>query len=298
MPDSTGKKDTVKARMLVNLLGIPALLVIIWLGGVAYAVFVSALVILGLREYLALLPKGELPPRPLPAYLAAAALLAAFARHAGLWGDSQQWDALGLTFFAIVFVLLLALQSVEVVRPSAAPWTTLSTNLVGVLWLAGFGGSFILVRSVDFSSFGLPISVAYRLTLALYVSVWVCDSAAYLMGRRFGKRKLFPQASPNKTVVGSVSGLVAATVLMLLLGLFGWLPGTIFPPTYLLALGVIIIGGFGQLGDFVESRFKRDFGVKDSGRLLPGHGGVLDRFDSLLYVMPVTYLFLELIVLS
>lgn len=281
--------------MLVNVLGIPALLLVIWLGGAAYAVFASAMVILGLREYLALMRKGDLTPRPIPTYLAAGALLAAFARHVGLLGHVPQGGALGLHFFSIMVLLLVALQIVEVVRPSSAPWMTLSTHLAGVLWLAGFGGSFILVRSADFSAFGFPVDVAYRLTLALYVSVWTCDSAAYLMGKRFGKRKLFPQASPNKTVVGSVSGLVVAMVLMLLLGTFGWLPRAIFPPTYLLVLG-IITGGFGQLGDFVESRLKRDFGVKDSGTLLPGHGGVLDRFDSLLYVMPLTYLFLVLVV--
>ena len=282
--------------MLVNVLGIPALLWVIWLGGAAYALFASAMVLLGLREYLAMLRKGSMTPRPIPTYLAAGALLASFARHAGLWGHIPQGGALGLHFFTTMVFLLVALQFVEVVRPSSAPWMTLSTHLTGVLWLAGFGGSFILVRSIDFSPFGLPVDVAYRLTLALFVSVWVCDSAAYLMGKRFGKMKLFPQASPNKTVVGSVSGLIVAMVLMVLLGTFGWLPRAIFPLGYLLILG-IITGGFGQLGDFVESRLKRDFGVKDSGTLLPGHGGVLDRFDSLLYVMPLTYLFIELVVL-
>lgn len=290
--------------MLVNAVGIPALLWVIWLGGAAYAVFTGALVILGLREYLALLRKGGLTPRPILTYVAAGALLAAFAHHTGLLGYGPRGGSLGLHFFTIMVLLLVALQIMEVVRPSSKPWMTLSTHLTGVLWLAGFGGSFILVRSADFSPFGqaqgrpfgFPVDVAYRLTLALYVSVWVCDSAAYLMGKRFGKRKLFPQASPNKTVVGSVSGLVVAIVLMLLLGTFDWLPRSIFPPTYLLALGVIT-GGFGQLGDFVESRLKRDFGVKDTGALLPGHGGILDRFDSLLYVMPLTYLFLMLVVL-
>ena len=284
------------ARMLVIIVGIPALLWVIWLGGEAYAAFVGAMVLLGLREYLALLHKGSMTPRPIPTYLAAGALIAAFAWHVGLLGHSPQEGALGLHFFTIMVLLLVALQIVEVVRPSSAPWMTLSTHLTGVLWLAGFGGSFILVRSADFSAFALPFDVAYRLTLALYVSVWVCDSAAYLMGKRFGKMKLFTQASPNKTVVGSVSGLAVAMVLMLLLGTFGWLPRAIFPLGYLLILG-IITGGFGQLGDFVESRLKRDFGVKDSGALLPGHGGVLDRFDSLLYVMPLTYLFIELVVL-
>jgi phosphatidate cytidylyltransferase len=117
---------------------------------------------------------------------------------------------------------------------------------------------------------------------------------AYLIGKGFGKRKILPAVSPKKTVAGTVAGLVSAILTMVILGYTGVLPMKAFPLPYILLFGVIT-GGVGQIGDFVESRFKRDFKVKDTGTFLPGHGGVLDRFDSLLFVMPVTHLLLSLV---
>ena len=296
MPGQASKEDRLKSRLLVSFLGIPALVWIIWLGGRAYALLITGVVILGLWEYFKLLRRGGLTPRPIPSYLAALALLAACAHHVGLFGQPPTWETLGLQFFTIVFILVLVLQTVEVLLPSRTAWMNLSANLLGVLWVAGFGASFILVRSADFSSFGGSVDAAFRLTVSLYVSVWICDSLAYLIGKRFGKKKILPSVSPKKTVAGTVSGLIGALLTMFLLGASGFLPMDIFSSDRLLMLG-LIVGGAGQMGDFVESRLKRDFDVKDTGALLPGHGGVLDRFDSLLFVMPLTYLYLILVVL-
>ncbi len=289
--DPAPHKDTIKGRLLVDVLGIPALLILIWLGGVYYALFITVLVLLGLREYFRLITQGGLTARRLPGFLAAALLLAANAQYVGLLPGGGGWATLGKEFLTILLLLLVALQIWEVLQPAQSPWQNLSVNLVGVLWVAGFGASFILVRSADYSNLGVQVDLAYRLTMALYLSVWACDSLAYLFGRAYGKRKLFPAASPNKTVVGSVAGLIGAVVLMLGLGYGGWLPGAAISPVDLLVFG-LITGGIGQLGDFAESRLKRDVQVKDSGRLLPGHGGALDRFDSLLFVMPVAWLYL------
>ncbi len=289
--DGSSHKDTIKSRLLVDLLGIPALLTLIWLGGAYYALFVVVVAMLGLREYFRLIAKGGFSARRLPGWLAAALLLAAAAQYVGLLPGGGGWATLGKQFVTIVLLLLVALQIWEVLQPAQSPWQNLSVNLVGVLWIAGFCATFILVRSADYSTLGTQVDLAYRLTMALYLSVWACDSLAYLFGRAYGKRKLFPAASPNKTVVGSVAGLIGAVVLMLGLGYGGWLPGEAISPVDLLVFG-LITGGIGQLGDFAESRLKRDFGVKDSGRLLPGHGGALDRFDSLLFVMPVAWIYL------
>jgi len=296
VPGQAIKEDRLKPRLLVGFLGIPALLWIIWLGGRVYALLVTGVVILGLWEYLRLLRRGGLTPRPIPSYLAALALLAACAHHVGLFGQGLPGEAMGLLFFTIVFLLIMVLQTVEVLFPAGTAWINLSANLLGVLWIAGFGASFILVRSADFSSFGGTVDAAFRLTVSLYVSVWICDSLAYFLGKRFGKKKILPLVSPKKTVVGTVSGLIGALLAIFLLGASGFLPMDIFSSDRLLMLG-LIVGGAGQMGDFVESRLKRDFDVKDTGALLPGHGGVLDRFDSLLFVMPLTYLYLVLVVL-
>ncbi len=282
--------------MAVNVLGIPALLLLIWLGGWPYAALICAVVMLGIREYLALLPRLDISPRPIPLYLATALLLVVIIQDAGLWEGPFSLYSQGMKFLALAFILAMVLQISEILSDAAKPWLNFAANYVGFIWVAAFGGSFILVREIDIPSLTMVGNLSFRLTLALYVSVWVCDSLAYLCGKAWGKKKILPTVSPNKTVVGSLSGLAGAVVLMLIFGVTGWLPPTDIAPIDLIALG-FICGGLGQIGDFVESRFKRDVGVKDTSNLLPGHGGILDRFDSLLYVMPAAYLYLELVIL-
>jgi phosphatidate cytidylyltransferase len=117
--------------------------------------------------------------------------------------------------------------------------------------------------------------------------MWATDSGAYFIGKAIGKRKLWPEISPNKTVEGSIGGVVCALVVAVLFVLFSNIHATIVP---LMAI-TVVLSVFGQIGDLVESAFKRHFNVKDSGTILPGHGGILDRFDSLLFVWPLLHFF-------
>jgi phosphatidate cytidylyltransferase len=128
--------------------------------------------------------------------------------------------------------------------------------------------------------------------IAVFASVWVCDSAAYFAGRAFGKHKLFERVSPQKTWEGAIAGFVTAILTFVL-------AAELFLPYMTLGNAIVcggIVGSFGQIGDLVESLFKRDAGVKDSSSLVPGHGGVLDRFDSLLFISPLVFLYLDFIV--
>ncbi len=143
----------------------------------------------------------------------------------------------------------------------------------------GFGFHFlILTREI-------PDVGMYLVFFVLFL-IWTTDSGAYFAGRSLGKHKLWPDISPKKTIEGSIGGIVAALIV-----------GTIFYqlvpifPNYLTALLIMVVAStFGQLGDLVESALKRHYAVKDSGNVLPGHGGILDRFDSLIYVMPILHL--------
>ncbi|RLQ95712.1 phosphatidate cytidylyltransferase [Falsibacillus albus] len=117
---------------------------------------------------------------------------------------------------------------------------------------------------------------------ALFV-IWATDSGAYFIGRSMGKKKLWPEISPNKTVEGFFGGVICALIVAVLFGIFSDIPASM--PKLLIATAVLSV--FGQIGDLVESALKRYYGVKDSGNILPGHGGVLDRFDSLLFVLPI-----------
>ncbi len=122
-------------------------------------------------------------------------------------------------------------------------------------------------------------------TLYFLGIVWTCDSAAYFVGRKFGKQKLYPLISPGKSVEGAAGGLLGALILSFAFKIFGfksisWLGVIIIP---------IVIGTLSQIGDLCESFLKRAYGIKDTGKLLPGHGGMLDRFDGVVFCLPFMY---------
>lgn len=117
--------------------------------------------------------------------------------------------------------------------------------------------------------------------------IWATDSGAYFIGRAIGKHKLWPEISPNKTTEGFFGGVVSALAVAALFSVFGDMK----VPTVILLMATAFLSVFGQIGDLVESALKRHYNVKDSGNILPGHGGMLDRFDSLLFVWPLMHLF-------
>ena len=115
--------------------------------------------------------------------------------------------------------------------------------------------------------------------------IWATDSGAYFIGRAIGKRKLWPEISPNKTIEGSLGGVVCALIVAFLFSAFTDIEASFLQ----LAIITVILSIFGQIGDLVESALKRHYDVKDSGNIMPGHGGMLDRFDSLLFVWPLLH---------
>lgn len=187
---------------------------------------------------------------------------------------------LGLVFLASVAPLFSR------VAPAAALGSAAST-VFGVFSIALPATAMCFLRAAgsEEERFGS------RAVLFLFLIVWGCDSAAYYGGRRFGKRKLAPRVSPNKTIEGTVSGLVGAAVIGAVAGSWWLLPE--FGPLRGAAAGAVASSA-GQIGDLVESLWKRGAGVKDSGAFLPGHGGFYDRIDSLLFAGPVLAAFVAL----
>ena len=126
-----------------------------------------------------------------------------------------------------------------------------------------------------------------KVLFALFI-VWATDIGAYLFGRQFGQNKLLSKVSPNKTIEGSVGGILSAIIVALIFGLINH--GVYAPHSFFwLLICTILFSIFGQFGDLVESAIKRHFGVKDSGNLIPGHGGILDRCDSWIFVFPIMH---------
>ncbi|MFJ7747078.1 phosphatidate cytidylyltransferase [Peribacillus sp. NPDC097295] len=141
-------------------------------------------------------------------------------------------------------------------------------------------GFYYLFETRDNASLGL---VYILLTL---FTIWATDSGAYFIGKAFGKRKLWPEISPNKTIEGFFGGVFSALIVGVLFYAFSSLDYSLGR----LLLISLIIAIFGQLGDLVQSAYKRHYDVKDSGKILPGHGGILDRLDSLIFILPILHL--------
>ncbi|WP_457630847.1 phosphatidate cytidylyltransferase [Oceanithermus sp.] len=164
---------------------------------------------------------------------------------------------------------------------SGADITNLAFNLMAYLYVPWMLGYFVLLRYSPDGSLGI-------VTLSLPIlATFATDIGAFFVGRSLGRRKLAPTVSPNKTVEGSIGGIVAA--FLVLVG-YTWLIQGVFPFGHgELLIFSLLISLTAQLGDLTESMIKRYCGVKDSGEFLPGHGGILDRLDSLIFTIPLTY---------
>ncbi|MAA98074.1 MAG: phosphatidate cytidylyltransferase [Stappia sp.] len=230
---------------------VPLALAVIWLGGWPFAALAALCAMLLLREWSVIVGAGN------------AYMLAAFS-HAGVLAT------LVLAMMSLVpwaLALLFALAAVVFLAGLAfgrAPerWVSL-----GILYSGLTGIVLVLVREGHFGAL---------LILFLFLVVWVTDIAAYFVGRRLGGPKLWRRVSPGKTWSGAVGGFLAALVAGYGVALAG---GVSSPLAWVVASGLLSI--FSQMGDLFESALKRRFGVKDSGRIIPGHGGVMDRIDGL-----------------
>lgn len=263
---------------------IPLVLLVVWYGALPLAALIAVAAALGTAELFDLAERGGIrPARTLGIATAAALPLLA-------WLALDRADVGGAVarvgFSAATLWLLLLLTWALAARPPAArPLPAAAVTLLGVAYAGALPASVLLIRhgaQPPRSWAGLWL-VAFPL-----VVTWVCDTAAMFAGRTFGGPKLAPVVSPGKTWSGAAAGLLGA---LLVAPIFAaW----VFPRWELdLGLGralaiAAVLGVVGQVGDLAESLFKREAGVKDASRLLPGHGGILDRLDSLYFVMPAT----------
>ncbi len=197
--------------------------------------------------------------------------------------------------FTLIAVCSIAVMCLMTIRAAFGGKTLGSLRtmygLVGMAYTGVLLSGFVMLRSLPGRIIVAPFGREDRgawLMLFVAVCVWATDTFAYFVGRGCGKHKLSPIISPAKTIEGAIGGLIGAVVVGVLFGLWIHLP--IFR-----AVGVGLIAGVvGQIGDLFESALKRELGIKDFGTVMPGHGGALDRFDSLLFVAPFAYLFLNL----
>ncbi len=157
----------------------------------------------------------------------------------------------------------------------------LYVGLIGLLTLVPVWSALMALRSLNHE---MDVFFGSWVVFFIFCLVWAADVGAYFTGKRFGKHKLMPQVSPSKTKEGFLGGLALALIVMILVAIYVGIPRTILTSFYLVSILTVV---FSVIGDLNESMFKRCAGVKDSGSLLPGHGGLLDRIDSLTSALPM-----------
>ncbi|MGQ9854851.1 MAG: phosphatidate cytidylyltransferase, partial [Candidatus Oleimicrobiaceae bacterium] len=270
--------ETLGTRLLVAGIFIPLILVITLKGGWAFVVLIMIIVGIATAEFYALARRKGTSPQ------------AAVGIGAGLAVPVLLFRAGVQPLWLLLAALTLITACVELFRNRGSSTLNLGATLCGLLVVPVLLGHLILIRELPVAA-ARPYHQGGRWIVLMLLTVWVCDTAAYALGTAFGKHKLFPRISPNKTWEGAMAGFVAAL-------LCAWGCHVLFVAGLRLvdslAIGALC-GTAGQLSDLVESQFKRDAGVKDSSTLIPGHGGMLDRFDSFIILAPLAYYYLRFV---
>ena len=314
------KFENLTPRVLVALVAIPSILWLTMLGGYFFFLLIAVISSLALYEFYGLAEaKAASPLKTLG--LATGTIVNGVFVYERLQIDAYQFflDHFNvhlsmfsqhqlLTVVMLKFILLALL--IELFRTKGSPMINIATTILGVMVISLCFGTLILLREVF--PYGFPVykyfatgltddqqlaqinQWGWSTVIAVFAAIWICDTAAYFGGLTYGKHRLFERVSPKKSWEGAVFGFIFSVLTMV--------AAKMLALSYLayhqaIVLGVLI-GIFGQLGDLIESRFKRDAGVKDSSSLIPGHGGVYDRFDSLIYISPIVYLYINFVVLS
>jgi phosphatidate cytidylyltransferase len=274
-------------RLVVAAVGIPMAVILVYLGGWALGVVLAILAAAGVVELNRLAEqKGTRP------FTAAACTLATLLVLVPVVHPTMHDVAAILWSLCFVFALGLSAAAIWWRGVEGGPLRTAAVSLFGPVLIGGGFAFAILLRNLgDIGELASPARgaalIAFPITLA-----WMGDTFAFFVGRAWGRHKLIPAVSPGKTVEGAIAGFVG-TVLVgaIYAGLIftQWLAMPISPLAG--ALAGVIVAPAAQVGDLAESLLKREAGVKDSGHFFPGHGGVLDRFDSLFFAIPVGYFY-------
>jgi phosphatidate cytidylyltransferase len=269
-------------RILFAVIAAPASVAIIYFGDWALAIVLAVLAALAAWELFRMAREtGALPLEPAGIGLAALLPIAVHAQRLGIYTLSNT--------AIVTMVLLLFASTIWLRGPAGKPLSSVAITAFGVL----YAGLFSYIYALRYHDYAVGAAAGTALVFLPVLLTWSTDVGAYAFGRLFGRKKLIPSISPGKTVEGAVGGLGLAIVICLLYVRFVLMPYAQLGLTIQGAvLFAIVISVAAQTGDLAESLLKREAGVKDSSRIIPGHGGILDRFDSLLFVMPVAFLLL------
>ncbi|WP_135229908.1 phosphatidate cytidylyltransferase [Deinococcus fonticola] len=270
--------ETLSTRVLTSVVGFTLLSLIVWIGWPALLPTLVVVSVMCLWEYIRMLDSNDIDVRRISlGVFAAAIILASLPQWPQAPWLGGSWREVVLTI-AVGSVLVL-----EVIRPGERPLERVVYSVFGLLYIPWLLGYFLMLRYTPDADAGL---LYFALPL---LATFAADIGGFFAGHYFGKRKLAPEVSPGKTVEGAIGGLAFSFITVLIMTQLAriWSPLDAF-------LYSLLVASASQLGDLSESLIKRALRTKDSGTSLPGHGGFLDRIDSLLFAVPATYLFLNI----
>ncbi len=282
----------LKQRLITAAIALPVALVLLIVGGVWFSLMILFLILVGQSEFYRIVELKGVEPMRITGYILA--ILLVVVAHF----SNEYYLNLFLTLSILtVFIAQLYRRDIQTAISS------ISSTIVSIVYIAWLMTHSILLRNIGFELVHKYNIVATKIShfvqepdymgicyIVLVVAVtFLADTAAYFVGKKYGKHKLAPVVSPNKTWEGAIAGIVTSPIVAILTK---YIMGMEMNDFYLVFLG-LLLGIFGILGDLSESLLKRNVAIKDSGSIFPGHGGVLDRLDSLMFNVPLTYYFVK-----
>jgi phosphatidate cytidylyltransferase len=266
----------LKKRVISAIIGIILLIFLVFSGSLPFFLTVSIIVALAVREYNRML---DIDSKLLKSIVTISAILIVF--NVYLISNNFNYLPSGIIFFVIIFSLYLYnlnnYQENDFIKD-------ISHQLFSIIYIGGGLSFAVFLRDLNQG----PFFTTSALWLVL-IATWLTDSGAYFVGKKFGKKPMAPVISPNKTIAGAVGGILTTALFIIFTAVFFEVLNIYY---FIFAFSFPITA---ILGDLFESCIKRSFDVKDTGTIIPGHGGILDRFDSFIFTAPFTYYFIILL---
>jgi len=259
-----------KSRTLVNVVGIPLLISAMYFGNFYFSILIYSAMFIGVIEFSRICKSKDIYIQLTPILIALILIIS---------------DIINIELLFMIFIFT---GICEIFRNKNHSISNIGTTIFAIIWICFFMNYIVVIRNIP--------EEGILFTFVMFLSVWICDTLAFFFGSKFGEKKILPKISPNKTWFGTIAGFIGVLVFNFMLLKFNILYQENYNFTIFDVLNFsIIFGVIGQLGDLLESMIKRELNVKDSGTILQGHGGILDRMDSLILVAPCLYIYLEFI---
>ncbi|MCK9216544.1 MAG: phosphatidate cytidylyltransferase [Firmicutes bacterium] len=262
----------LRTRVISVIISLPIMIAALYLGGKTLAFLTCLLSIVGLHEYYNAFKNADFKPNALIGFFGAICYYAIITINKN-----------SIVLLSSMLFIILILLFFDIIKRDRSI-LDIAITILGLIYIP------FLFSNIQFLQKG---NYGRALVLLPFVTAWLSDTLAYFAGINFGKHKLCPKISPNKTIEGALGGIAGSTLFCFIAGAVFYKTGISIPLFHYLIVG-ILCGITGQIGDLFASSIKRFCKIKDFGRILPGHGGILDRFDSILFTAPTVYIYFKL----